>query len=242
MKILIIPLLLLPVSVYWNNDTKISSLESYDRQIIELQTQKEQLNTSWEEFRSTYGSITDFIKKDLSDEEKKNLSTTVESYLAELRINRENITVRKIFFNDIAKYIHTEKQKLFEQYITTSVHTETERQQLTWLIRQLEDQKQARTDMLRTQIADNALERRQNIKQRIESLLRERLDTFIESKGFQNLPNERKTLIFWRILWRMQLQQSQLELSEVKTTVILDRIETYKVIEVIMLEYIDSWR
>ena len=174
----------------------ISSLESYDRQIIELQNQKEQLNTSWEEFRSTYGSITDFIKKDLSDEEKKTLSTIVESYLAELRTNREDISVRKIFFNDISEFINTEKKEQFKQYITMSVHTETERQQLTGLIRQLEYQKQARTDMLRTQIADNALERRQNIKERIEPLLRERLDTFVESSSFQNLPNERKVLIF----------------------------------------------
>ena len=242
MKILILFLILVPVSVYWNNDTEVSSLESYDRQIIELQAQKEQLNTSWEEFRTTHGSITDFIKEDLSDTEKKSLSSIVETYLAELRINREDISVRKIFFNDIAEFINTEKIELFEQYIAMSVHTETERQQLTGLIRELKDQKQARTDMLRTQIADNANTRRLNIKQRIEPLLRERLDTFVETKGFQNLPNERKALVFWRILWRIQIQQSQLELSEVKTTVILDRIETYKVIEAIMLEYINLWR
>jgi len=38
------------------------------------------------------------------------------------------------------------------------------------------------------------------------------------------------------------MKQSELETSGIKTTVVLDRIETYKVVESIMKEYISKWK
>jgi len=77
-----------------------------------------------------------------------------------------------------------------------SVNIEIERLELQETIQDTESQKAARTDILRTHIADNALERRQNIQQRIESILRERLDNYIANDTFNELSPERKTLVF----------------------------------------------
>ena len=239
---LITLLLLIPVSVYGNGDTLVTSLDSYDQRLLELRTQKEDLNNSWEEFRSTHGGITDFIKNELSSTEKQNLSLIVENYLEQIRDHRDDLEIRKTFFSSIEGFIDWEKKWLFEKYRDTSVNIENERLELTRLIRDTETQKEARTDILRTHIADNALERRQNIRQRIEPILRERLDAYTLNGAFKKLPDERKALIFWRILGRIQMKQSELESSWIKTTVVLDRIETYTIIESIMLEYIRSWR
>ena len=238
---IIVLLLLTPLTAFWNQDTSVSSLDAYDKRISELRLQKNSLDTSWENFRNTYWGITDFIDTDLSSAQRERLAIIVENYLANLRENREDTNLRKDFFISIEEFIDSEKAELFERYRKKSMSIENERIELATLIRNTENQRQARTDILRSHIADNALERRQNIKQRIEPILRERLNAYVENESFKKLPDNRKALVFWRILWRIQMKQSELESSWVKTTVVLDRIETYKVIETIMIEYINSW-
>lgn len=234
--------LLIPLSVFWATNEQISRLETYDKKIEELRLQKSELETSWEDFRNTYGWITEFISKNLSANDREELNTIVTHYLALSRETSQNIETRNTFLKSLEKFIDEDKKSNFEKYRTVSMNIESERLELNTLIKNTEQLKQERTDILRTHIADNALERRQLIKERIEVLLRQRLDSFISNENFIKLPNDRKILVFWRILWRIQMQQSELEASGIKTTVQLDRIETYKAIEAIMLEYINSWR
>ena len=234
--------LLIPLSVFWATNEQISRLETYDKKIEELRLQKSELETSWEDFRNTYGWITEFISKNLSANDREELNTIVTHYLALSRETSQNIETRNTFLKSLEKFIDEDKKSNFEKYRTVSMSIESERLELNTLIKNTEQLKQERTDILRTHIADNALERRQLIKERIEVLLRQRLDSFISNENFIKLPNDRKILVFWRILWRIQMQQSELEASGIKTTVQLDRIETYKAIEAIMLEYINSWR
>lgn len=239
---ILILLLVTPLTAFWAQDQQVSSLDKYDQRIEELHIQKNNLDSSWEEFRSTYGWITNFIAKDLSDDRRNELAAIVETYLTLSRENHKNITIRKDFFTSLERFIDTEKVWSFEKYREKSISIENERLELSELIKDTELQKQARTDILRTHIADNALERRHNIRLRVEPILRERLEWYIANEAFRKLSDDRKALVFWRILWKIQMQQSDLESSGIQTTVVLDRIETYKIIESIMLEYISFWR
>ncbi len=221
---------------------QVASLEILENRIEVLQEQKSHLELSWEKFREDNGWITDFIREDLHQDDRKALADIVENYLTEIQYRRNDIDFRKQFYSDIEFFIDSEKKELYQTYRDMSVNIEIERLELQETIQDTESQKAARTDILRTHIADNALERRQNIQQRIESILRERLDNYIANDTFNELSPERKTLVFWKILWRIQMKQSELETSGIKTTVVLDRIETYKVVESIMKEYISKWK
>jgi hypothetical protein len=196
MKYLCFIFLLIPTALWGYHDTQVSSLDDYNQQIIHLQEQKENLSTSWEEFRNSNGTLTDFIKTNLSQKEREKLTSIVELYLNNLRENKADMQLRKKFYLDIKPFVEDGKQEHFKKYSDMSINVETERQILSENIKETEEQKQARTDLLRTQIADNALDRRQNIKQRIEPLLRERLDTYTKSETFQRLHNDRKALVF----------------------------------------------
>ncbi|MCH8518837.1 hypothetical protein LAT59_03700 [Candidatus Gracilibacteria bacterium] len=224
-----------------NTHPKVATLENISIEIHQLRTQKETLEHTWEQFRNENGTITQYIKSGLNQEERNTLSEILQEYLTNIRISGPTLEKRRAFFSSIEVFISEEKKESFEVYKNTGFDFETERTQLKKQIEEKQLEKDNRTDILRTHIADNALERRSRIQSRVEPLLRERLDVFISNPGFQTLSAERKQLVFGRILSKIQAQQSLLERSELQTTVVLDRIETYKVIESIMQEYIKSW-
>lgn len=218
------------------------SLREIDLDISTLQWQKIELQSSWENFRNEYGSITDFIKKELSPSERSSLSLLLNTYLEDIRNTDNALELRKNFFQNISPYIDQEKYALYETYKEIWFRFEEERKEINEKLQERKEQREERTDILKTYIADNALERRDRIQSRVEPLLRSRLDIFIENPWFQDLPLERKALVFWRILSKIQEKRSLLETSWLETSVVLDRIATYWVIEDTMREYIEIWR
>ena len=207
-----------------------------------LQWQKVELQSSWESFRNEHGSITDFIKKNLTQSERTSLSILLNTYLSDIRENINLLETRKNFFHNISPYIDEEKYTLYEVYKETWFRFEQERKEINDKLQEKQVLREERTDLLKTYIADNALERRERIQARIEPILREKLNSFIVNPWFQEISAERKILVFWRILSKIQEQRSLLETSWLETSVVLDRIETYGVVESIMQEYIDTWR
>lgn len=235
-------LYLLFIWVLSSNVHASESLRDIDSDISSLQWQKVELQSSWENFRNEYGGITDFIKKDLSPSEKISLWSLLNTYLEEIRKTNNTLELRKNFFQMISPYIDKEKYTLYETYKETWFRFEEERKEINDRLQERKEQREERTDLLKTYIADNALERRDRIQSRVEPLLRERLNVFTTNPWFQELSQERKILVFWRILSKIQEQHSILENTEPQTSVILDRIATYTVIESIMQEYINIWR
>lgn len=102
-------------------------------------------------------------------------------YLEDIRLNTNTIELRKNFFDSITPYIDISKYSLYEKYKEAGFRFEEEQKSINDQLQEKKELRDERTDLLKTYIADNALERRERIQSRIAPLLRDRLNIFTQN-------------------------------------------------------------
>ena len=236
----------LPVP-YLSANSSIKSLRDIDNTLSVLEQQKKELYQNWDNFRLWNWKLTDFIRKDLTENNKRELEEIILFYLQEKEKNASNPSshnsqkLRDTFFTQLEPFISSQKKTLFYDYKNKGAEFEENVQSITQEISSFQDEKEKRVDSLRSKIEENSSLLRNQIKSSISEKVYTRLNIFIEQKNFKNLDASIKKEIFTKLLIKMTDTRRELENQAQLTTVIRDRATAYRVIEDILEEYINQW-
>jgi len=245
----------------WETLKPASLREIWDN-IQELEQEKRLLEYKWKSFIIWWNSLSDYVRDDISDEEKSELEFIVELHIQNtdtFRIELEElvqnwtsedeisskktewIQLKKEFYTSLLSYIQDEKIESYKSYIESDLLLNEKSKDVSTEIQIKTVKKQERVEYLQEKINNNKELLRSKIESRVWTMVRERLDTFIERETFRSLSLEDKTLIFQKLITKIDEKISELEFQTDITSVIEEKIILFRVVQDILWEYIDNF-
>lgn len=217
--------------------------------IKNLEQERTELDDKWAIFKEENGNISNFVKQDISEEEKDSLSELTYIYRSKKReldlrllervknleesedVKIELLELKKEFYKSISIYVSPEKLDGFLAYIKWDIELNEKNKEVK---EELYKEKVILKEKVET-IKEKIEEHKKNLDNRIEILIKKRLTEKLTelktSEKYISLSTENKVLLFQKTLEKTVSKRKDLEALENRTNVIEKRIEIYFIVE-----------
>jgi hypothetical protein len=221
-----------------------------------LEEQSSTLDKKWEDFKLQSGSISTFLKRNLSDEEKILFQDIVSKYSGDARFLEQNliekiqsawdttdvkvklIELKKQYYKDIASYVSAESMVAYLDFIRSDIELNQKNREIQETLYKDKIHLQEKVEILRGKIEEN----NQILENRIEQSLREKIGEKIQAikndSRFSQFSSDQKKILFEKTLERVIKKRQLLENEVLKTSLLEKKILLYKLVEVSILQEI----
>ncbi len=232
---------------------KVQTIKEIQENIVFLEQEKKNLEFQWSSFRIGNGTLKDFIRTDLEQNEKSTLESLVLSYIEKTRKIQENIKTdsdsqkelllkKQDFYVSLVSYIEIERLANFKNFVAADLLLYEKTKDVSLEIEQKNIEKQERVITYEAQAQENGERIRTQVQEKIYSQVQGKLNIFVQQEKFQTLANESKISIFQNFSDKLSQKSQEIKNTQNPTRIIEDKVYLYEVVQNILESYISQWQ
>jgi len=226
--------------------------------IEQLEEEKKVLEFKWNNFLIWGNTLSEFVRADLDDSDKREIENILESYVADKNVlerqqekliealqtdekleekKLELLSRKKDFYSALLSYIDVDKVDEYRSYIENDILLNEKSKDVSSEIQRKNVEKQDRVEYLQEKYKapDKTLDENSELVVR----MRDKLDIFIQRESFQALTPEQKIFIFERLITRIEGEIKKIE--EQNSYVNDSKKAIFKTVQDILWEYIEGF-
>ena len=232
---------------------RVETIKELRENITELETKKRQLKEDWQNFLSENGSIQDFLKEDIAEEDEARLREIIDLYsIYKQRLNtelevsnddtkietlkKELLNLKQDLYKKLVYFIKIEKLDDFLTFVRWDLSVNEKRKDVDEEIDEDTKKLEEKVQVIRDKIQENKRVLDERIRVVIEKKLDEKISKILSDERFTKLDIEAKKQLFVITLEKLRVRKEVLVSMTNKTSLVDKKIETYNIIEQKLIE------
>ena len=232
---------------------KTETIKELRESITELESEKKRLKEDWQNFLSENGSIQDFLKEDIAEEDEARLREIIDLYsIYKQRLNtelevsnddtkietlkKELLNLKQDLYKKLVYFIKIEKLDDFLTFVRWDLSVNEKRKDVDQEIDEDTKKLEEKVQVIRDKIQENKRVLDERIRVVIEKKLDEKISKILSDERFTKLDIEAKKQLFVITLEKLRVRKEVLVSMTNKTSLVDKKIETYNIIEQKLIE------
>ena len=232
---------------------KTETIKELRESITELESEKKRLKEDWQNFLSENGSIQDFLKEDIAEEDEARLREIIDLYsIYKQRLNtelevsnddtkietlkKELLNLKQDLYKKLVYFIKIEKLDDFLTFVRWDLSVNEKRKDVDEEIDEDTKKLEEKVQVIRDKIQENKRVLDERIRVVIEKKLDEKISKILSDERFTKLDIEAKKQLFVITLEKLRVRKEVLVSMTNKTSLVDKKIETYNIIEQKLIE------